>query len=921
MKERGERPPDTPPKSVLESVRERAGEAPNVMLPESGSGAGASPYVDPRSADPQLLPKGRGNYRILGEIARGGMGVVLKGHDTDLGRDVAMKVLDETLAAKPEVLQRFVEEAQIGGQLQHPGVVPVYELGLTADERPYFTMKLVKGRTLSALLSARRSPDEERPRFLRIFEAVCQTVAYAHSKGVLHRDLKPANVMVGAFGEVQVVDWGLAKVLKRGGVEDEKRASRPTSLTVIETVRSGPGSSGSDSMAGSVMGTPAYMPPEQAQGEVEQLDERSDVFSLGAILCEILTGLPPYVGDDNKEVVPMAAGAKLDDARARIEAAGCAPELKAICLECLRPSRSSRPSNADEVARRVHDHLASVEERAHEARLAAAAAEVRATEERRRRRLAVALAGTVVLLVGAVGGGWAWVRHNAEQRSAEVRRVFEVDVEEAGRLQGEGRFAEALEAALAAQRRVDVRDADDALRARAARMVAGARSKRDEEQARLLREGRNRSFVEGLESLSERQTEVFVGGDLERLEAEYAELFEGYGLDMQAEDLGPALDTMRDSGIPEAFALALDMWTMLMRNRNADPWQVQRLTLIASDLDPHPLGMRMRRARSEDDVGTLLELARPENLRQLPAGTTWTLAGALYKSGRGAESIRVLRFGVGAYPSDYLLNFALAFALQDQRPEEGLLYAVAARSLRPERGQAHTLAGLLLARVGRYPQAVESLRRGFRLDPGSAFARARLGECLCLLGRFEEARDVLAEAFERRPDSVMAGTLLTNARYALHDLDRDDLERAVTHAQRPVELEILTWTALDDPDPGRRSPELALRCIAQLERLNPGLPSLPMMRAEARVQHGEPELALQALESSLAFVPVDFHDQCGLALLRARAWHAAGDARLAREWLEQATAIWDRLTADDPEAWKRSGMARVLAEATQAIGG
>ncbi len=124
------------------------------------------------------------------------------------------------MAKNPAVVARFVEEAQIGGQLQHPGIVPVYELGLMADEAPYFTMKLVKGRTLSALLTQRKSTAENRTRLLQIFESVCQTLAYAHSKGVLHRDVKPANIMVGAFGEVQVVDWGLAKVLHRGGVAD-----------------------------------------------------------------------------------------------------------------------------------------------------------------------------------------------------------------------------------------------------------------------------------------------------------------------------------------------------------------------------------------------------------------------------------------------------------------------------------------------------------------------------------------------------------------------------------------------------------------------------------------------------------------------------------------------------------------------------
>ena len=157
--------------------------------------------------------------RSLGEIARGGMGAVLRGRDPDLGRDLALKVLLGQHRERSDLVDRFVEEAQICGQLQHPGVVPVYELGTLADHRPFFTMKLVKGQTLAALLAERSSPTAELPRFLGIFEAVCQTLAYAHARGVIHRDLKPSNVMVGAFGEVQVMDWGLAKVLPTDGPE------------------------------------------------------------------------------------------------------------------------------------------------------------------------------------------------------------------------------------------------------------------------------------------------------------------------------------------------------------------------------------------------------------------------------------------------------------------------------------------------------------------------------------------------------------------------------------------------------------------------------------------------------------------------------------------------------------------------------
>jgi serine/threonine protein kinase len=195
-------------------------------------------------------------YRIDGEIARGGMGALLKGRDPDLGRELAIKVLLEMHQDTPKMVRRFVEEAQIGGQLQHPGIVPVYELGAFADRRPYFTMKLVRGRTLPTLLADRQSPTHNLPRFLAIFEAVCQTLAYAHARGVIHRDLKPSNVMVGNFGEVQVMDWGLAKVLKQGEVADESSAQ--PEATVVATVRSG--SDGDESKSGSIVGTPANWP-------------------------------------------------------------------------------------------------------------------------------------------------------------------------------------------------------------------------------------------------------------------------------------------------------------------------------------------------------------------------------------------------------------------------------------------------------------------------------------------------------------------------------------------------------------------------------------------------------------------------------------------------------------------------------------
>ena len=214
--------------SVLKMLGNTLDEVPRVSLRESQAESD-DPISRPSSPEvPQTNSDSR--YRLDGEIARGGMGAIIKGRDTDLGRDLAIKVLLDSHKDKPEVIQRFVEEAQIGGQLQHPGIAPVYELGQFADQRPFFSMKLVKGDTLSKLLSNRDDPAADRGKLIGVFEQVCQTMAYAHSRGVIHRDLKPANIMVGAFGEVQVMDWGLAKVLscwwsgrRENGSQEAKR--------------------------------------------------------------------------------------------------------------------------------------------------------------------------------------------------------------------------------------------------------------------------------------------------------------------------------------------------------------------------------------------------------------------------------------------------------------------------------------------------------------------------------------------------------------------------------------------------------------------------------------------------------------------------------------------------------------------------
>ena len=216
----GPLPPPPAPPDRSEAIEG----GPRVHLRETAEDGAADPARSARDARASRARPSR--YQLVGELARGGMGAIFQGRDLELGRDLAVKVIREEHRDDPEMVRRFVEEAQIGGQLQHPGIVPVHELGRLPDGRMFIAMKLVRGRTLAALLAARRGPDDDRMRFLSIFEQVCQTMAYAHARGVVHRDLKPSNIMVGTFGEVQVMDWGLAKVLDQGGIADEERAIR-----------------------------------------------------------------------------------------------------------------------------------------------------------------------------------------------------------------------------------------------------------------------------------------------------------------------------------------------------------------------------------------------------------------------------------------------------------------------------------------------------------------------------------------------------------------------------------------------------------------------------------------------------------------------------------------------------------------------
>jgi serine/threonine-protein kinase len=299
-----------------------------------GVGASRPPSVEPLSAGPRI------QYESL--IARGGMGAVHRVFDRAIRRVAAMKILDERLALQQHSRRRFLAEAQIAGQLDHPNIVPVYDLDFAEDGTPkQFTMKLVDGVTLTSMLTPERvvaRSASELFELLQAFVKVCDAVAFAHSRGVVHRDLKPDNVMLGDYGQVYVMDWGIAKVLHaRGGVtvdEDELPDE-----------------------SGSIIGSAQYMAPEQAWGDNDAIDARTDVFALGGLLYQILTGAPPYRAPFPSDTLHMARLGVVTPPQQANPDVPVSPSLSRIAMKALSASPDDRYATVDAMKRDVEGAL------------------------------------------------------------------------------------------------------------------------------------------------------------------------------------------------------------------------------------------------------------------------------------------------------------------------------------------------------------------------------------------------------------------------------------------------------------------------------------------------------------------------------------------------------------------------------------
>lgn len=710
------------------------------------------------------------------------MGRVLAAFDTVLERDVALKILLPGANA-----DRFVRESKITARLPHPGIPPVHALGSLTDGSPFLAMKLIAGTTLAEEIKA---AEPGAPGLLQVFTQVCHAVGFAHSRGVIHRDLKPANVMVGAFGEVQVMDWGLAKDLSSQEAEIPRSTAASPEGTVAadqgRTITHHPAGESTDdqTQAGAILGTPAYMAPEQARGE--SCDARADVFALGGILCAILTGKPPFAGTSSLEIIRRAGAADMVEANRRLENCGADPELLALCRRCLSPAPRDRPIDAREVAARLTTYLVGVQDRLQAAERERAVARTQELEQRKRRRVQLALACTVVLLMlGSGAVAWWQERQVSDRRATEARLQGERKAEQSFKeKQARQGVAANLELAADLRQQYKFDEADKAL-AQAADLAKGGAPDRlaEVEQARS-----DLALVVQLDRIrfgkwiwrSEQGKGKF---NLSIAAPEYRQAFRSHGMDLLVLEPVEAAKRIEASGIKAEMIAAVDDWSL----HEPESSVRDRLLEVARRAEPDPWADRLRDVAARTDRSLVEKLAA-----ELPAGVSAAKLIMLSElmARQGLNPIPMLTTARTAFPAEFELAFALGLLHDAHQDSQSAGPYEAARALRPENTAAWINLGNRFLEDGRLDQALVCYQKVIELDSKQPAAHVNLGQTLARLGRLDEAIACYRKALELDPD--YAG--VHNSLGSVLD-DKGQVDEAIACYQKAIALDPRLATA------------------------------------------------------------------------------------------------------------------------------
>jgi serine/threonine-protein kinase len=544
-------------------------------------------------------------------------------------------------------------------------------------------------------------------------------------------------------------------------VADEERALRANDgACSVRTLRCE--SEGLESQAGSVLGTPSYMAPEQARGELDTLDERSDVFALGSILCEILTGLPAFAGGSAAEVYRKAKRADLLDAQARLDACDSDADLVELARSCLAAAPKHRPRDAGAVVARLSAYLGGVERRLREAEVAQARAEAQAAGERRRRLLTLALAGSVLATAMIGAAGWSWMDRERQRRDRSIRAGVEAALSEASRKRNRARGAggadpvawvEAIEAARRAESLLGGSNAGHELLDRVRTSLAELVRERDAANAAE----KDRRMVARLAAI---HNDLGIHDDAVKADAEYAAAFRAYGVDfdrMQPESAGRALAA---SPAVADLASAVDHWAFLRCGPTLqNPVGAGRLVATARVADPDPWRSRLRDTLFQmgGDAASKLQvlerLAATADVSHLPEASVTQLAAALSFLGRRDTAIALLRSAQSSHRGDFWINSDVARELlASDRPEEAIRFFSVAAGVNPRSELALTGLGKALLQNGQPWEAVDALREATRLRPDDALAHVALGSALLMCGEPRAADAEFSDARRLQPD-------------------------------------------------------------------------------------------------------------------------------------------------------------------------